>query len=150
MQPEVKLLRVGPHFYGLVSNFIRSGHASFFCIVNPEAVISMEQLGIAYEKSTRMFKYSRVKNMEALFLMLISGETQISKAIRVAGLNENLHEAIAVYTSENDLENLKAVAREEMQVMEIGKSVFQEKNDDLLFTRMAKVQLSAMPQPRLQ
>ncbi len=150
MQPEVKLLRVGPHFYGLVSDFIRTGHSSFFCLLNPEVVVSLEQLEIAYEKSLRIFKDSRVKNMEALFLMLVSGEVQISKAIAVAGVTENMHEVMAVYTNDRDFENLKAVAGEEMQNLEIDDSRFREKNDDLVFTRMAKVELSAMIQPRLQ
>ncbi|MCL4341204.1 MAG: hypothetical protein M1431_03805 [Candidatus Thermoplasmatota archaeon] len=144
MQPKVKLFDVGPKFYGPASDFIRTGHGSFFCLMNPGIVKSLEQIFIAYERSMRIFRESRVKNVEALFLMLMSGETQISKALMEAGIDQKLRRVVAVYDSTDDLERLQRIAGNEMKEIEIGPGMNLEDNDDMIFTRMVKVQLSLM------
>lgn len=143
MSPEVKFFSVSPEFYGLMENFLKSGHSSFFSVIKKECIISMEQIDLAFSRSERIMASSRVNHREALFMMLMTGETQISRAISAAGVDSSTREIAVVYESDHDLSEFMKNSRNSVSPM--GNPLNTGgRSDAEIFHRMIRVQIHLM------
>ncbi len=103
MQPELKSFNVvGKHFPS-PKTFLNADHSGFFCILDSKMVVSREQIAISFERSQKLQPESRIRLKESLFMMLVSGEPQISNAIVSAGIGPNTGTITVVYENEGDL-----------------------------------------------
>lgn len=127
-----------------MKDFLGASHNDFFSIVDAAKVISLEQVVIAYERAKRLIENSeKIKRPESAFLMLMSGEKQISKAHEEIGITSSTKSILAVYTDQEDLMEFEHLCNgnlhSESKIPIIEREV---KYDNLIFSRMAKIELS--------
>ncbi len=127
-----------------IRGFLGASHNDFFSAIDATKVISIEQITIAYGRAKRLLEHSeKIKRTESAFLMLLTGEKQISRAQEEGGISSSTKSIIAVYVNEGDIlefENLcsgKLEANPDNPVPERALDM-----DSVVFTRMAKVELS--------
>lgn len=145
MLPEIK-------YYNLLAwdclssirGFLSAGHKDFFSVIDATKVISVEQVLIAYDRAKRLVENSeKIKRPESAFLMLLSGEKQISKAQEEIGISSSTKSVLVVYANHEDFIEFEGLCREMLTAE--PKNPIPEKAlelDNVVFTRMAKVQLS--------
>ncbi len=127
-----------------MKDFLGAGHNDFFSIIDAVKVISLEQVFIAYERSKRLIENSeKIKRQESAFLMLMSGEKQISKAQESIGIASSTNSILVVYANSEDLEVFEHLCNDslhtETKIPIPDKAL---KSDNEVFSRMARVELS--------
>ena len=127
-----------------IRDFLGASHNDFFSVIDATKAISIEQITIAYHRAKRILEHSeKIKRTESAFLMLMTGEKQISRAQEEGGISSSTTSILAVYVKEEDIldfENLcngKLKANPEIPLPEKALDM-----DGVVFTRMAKVELS--------
>lgn len=128
----------------VMRNFLAKPHEEFFSIVDAGKVVSLEQLKICHEKAMRITVASnKIRMPESAFLMLLSGNYQISRAQEEVGITSSTKSVLVVYESRKDFLELKELCGESIVESEkIPVPELDRDHDDLVFSRMAKVQLN--------
>lgn len=145
MSPEIKYLKIGEwKCLSSIKGFLRSGHSGFFSIVDARKVISLEQIKISYARALRMVQNSeRIKRAESAFLMLLSGQAQISRAQEEVGISSSTDSVLIVYDNDSDIVScFTACGGSLIPVKEIPIPDRAPDMDGTVFSRMALVELS--------
>lgn len=80
-------------------------------ILDAKSVRTKRQVYEAYWRSLRIHKESRkIEKPESFFLMLISGESQISAAVAKSGVSPDTESGYAVFDNNSDLELIKGMS----------------------------------------
>lgn len=145
MSPDIAYLNV-VDWNGLVRirEFLVKIHRSFFSVVDSESIFSLEQIRICYSKALKIVRgEGRIRMPESAFLMLLSGQNQISKAQEEVGVSTSTKSILVVYDSQEDFAEF--LKENVTFLMESAVAPVPEKDltrDWEIFTRMTKVQLS--------
>jgi len=131
---------------GQINNIISSistENGGFFVLIDANSIKTRKQIQEAYSRSLRIFEESKkILKPESVFLMLISGESQISKAIAKSGISLATKYGYIVYNFPNDFDNFLYLYSEVFD-FDINPKIA---DDDINFDRdvffsMLKVQL---------
>jgi len=92
---------------------ISQKNGGFFVLVDANSIKTRKQIHEAYFRSLRIFEESKkILKPESVFLMLISGESQISKAIAKSGISPGTKNGYIVYNFLDDLNNFLSLHSE--------------------------------------
>lgn len=145
MLPELKYFRVlDRKGIQLLLSFLKEDKENFFSMVDSSKVVSLEQIRICYNKAMKLFESSdRIKRPESIFLMLLSGEKQISRAQDSVGVSESTGSFIVVFESESTFQSFlgsagKHILRNDIPAVPERKP----EEDGIMFSRMARIQLT--------
>lgn len=126
-----------------IKGYLGASHNDFFSAIDATKVISIEQVIIAYERAKRLLEHSeKIKRPESAFLMLLSGEKQISRAQEEIGISSSTKSILVAFVSDEDISNFENLCNEMLKpeptipVPEMARDM-----DGVVFTRMAKVEL---------
>jgi|GEM_PF-1758012 tRNA threonylcarbamoyladenosine modification (KEOPS) complex Cgi121 subunit len=90
------ILLLKPNRVDDIIDFSRQNH-HFFLIIDMDSIVSEMQVMVAIDRARRrMENSSRVRELGPLVLMYISGEPQVGKAIRAAGISARTKKAMIV------------------------------------------------------
>ncbi len=144
MLPEISYLEVLEwDSLAIMREFLRKSHDGFFSFIDADKVVSLEQVRICYSKSLKIVETAtKVKYPESIFLMLLSGRTQISKAQLEIGISSSTKSVLVVYDSDSEfrrfLESCPGIrVKNKIPIPESLKE-----KDGEIFSKMARVQLS--------
>ena len=144
MLPEIKFARLldSGHLQEITS-FLKDAPGDFFSILDATKVRSVEQIVICFERAIKLFgNAGRARKPESIFLMLLSGMQQISKAQAEIGISERSSNIIVVYRSETDFEKFIARTGDYLKVSENpGIPEIDAGSDPFIFSNMARVQI---------
>ena len=145
MLPEIKYYKLlAWDCLSSIRDFLGASHNDFFSVVDADKTISIEQVSVAYERARRLISYSeKIKRPESAFLMLLSGEKQISRAQEEIGISSSTKNILAVYSSQEDLMAFEGLCQgllKAEKAIPIPERALEM--DGIVFTRMARVELS--------
>ncbi len=124
--------------------FLRNSHDGFFSFVDADKIVSLEQIRICYTKSKKIVEASnKYKMPESVFLMLLSGQTQISRAQVEIGICSSTKSVLAVYDSKAEFERFTEECEGGVKVdfkMPVPEASIEK--DGEIFSKMTRVQLS--------
>ncbi len=145
MLPEVKYYKLlAWDCLSSIRGFLGASHNDFFSVIDADKIISIEQVSVAYERAKRLISYSeKIKRPESAFLMLISGEKQISKAQEEIGISSSTKNIMVVYSNHEDLLEFESLCHgllKAEKVIPIPERAIEL--DGVVFTRMARVEIS--------
>lgn len=145
MLPELKYFKVlNEACLERVQAFLREDRLNFFSLIDASRVFSEEQVRICYSRSLRIFESNgRIRRPESLFLMLLSGENQISRAQQAAGITPQTTNVLAVYESPDDLGAfVSEIGNDCISNVDYSVPESDRRRDPEIFSRMARVQLN--------
>lgn len=127
-----------------MKDFLGKSHSGFFSIIDSERVLSLEQIRICHSKAIRLTGTSgKIRMPESAFLMLLSGNHQISRAHEDVGITSSTKTVLVVYESPQDyIELLDLCGKRVKPVDEIPVPETDREKDSLIFSRMAHVQIN--------
>jgi len=147
MQPEIQYFSVNETDNELDIDSLISGFyllkEGFFTFIDSNSAKTKKQINEAYIRSLRIYEESAgITRPESVFLMLISGESQISRAIIKSGISSDTRSGYVVFDHMSDLVRLKSMYpglfdfREQIDLPDDDRSL-----DRTIFFSMLKVQL---------
>lgn len=145
MLPEIRYYEVSEwKCLAEIKAFLSSGHSGFLSIVDSKKIFSIEQVMISYERALRLMQTSdKIKRPESAFLMLLSGQNQISRAQEAVGITSSTNSVLIVYDEERDyISCINYCGSSMVPVEQIPIPYSVRESDDTVFSRMARVELS--------
>lgn len=145
MSPEIKHINIlNWEALSIMKGFLQNNKSHFFSVMDASGIVSTEQVMMAFEKASRIFSSStKYRRPESVFLMLLSGETQITRAQDAIGLSSSTSSALVVYEAQQDLEKFLEECGSMISLSnEIPLPDRSLTDDGEVFSRMARVQLA--------
>ncbi len=79
-----------------------------FLLLRKDAVVSRTQIDLCYESSLKISRRNRkYRDSSTVFMMLLSGKTQIRDALIFAGISGEEKEFLVAYESEDDFRKFR-------------------------------------------
>lgn len=145
MSPEIKFFKILEwKCLAEIKAFLKQTHSNFFSVIDARKVFSIEQMQICHERAQRIMQTSdRIKRPESAFLMLLSGENQISRAQEEIGISSSTESIFVVYDNTADFASFLKFCGDWLEEMaKIPTPYRNQERDSIIFSRMARVQLS--------
>ncbi|MCW6169272.1 MAG: hypothetical protein LVQ94_05870 [Thermoplasmatales archaeon] len=122
---------------------IPTKNGSFFVLVDAHSIRTHKQVQEAYSRSLRIFEESKkILKPESVFLMLVSGESQISRAIAKSGISPTTKEGYIVHDFPDGFNNFLSLHSEIFDFVADPKIAYDDVDSDRdVFFSMLKVQL---------